>query len=53
MSVASRIVRLEVRNASSYFALKGHTVLLPQDTTRLLDILPLSPSSLPDVVRVV
>jgi hypothetical protein len=37
----------------SYFALKGHTVLLPQDTTKLLDLLPMSMSSLPDVVRVV
>jgi hypothetical protein len=48
-----RIVRLEERKASSYFALKGHTVLLPQDTTRLIDLLPMSPSSLPDIVRVV
>jgi hypothetical protein len=48
-----RIVRLQERAKSSYFALKGHTVLLPQDTTRLLDLLPLSPSSLPDVIRVV
>jgi len=51
--VTGRIVRLEERNASSYYALKGHTILLPQDTTRLLDILPMSPSLLPDVVRVV
>ena len=48
-----RIIRLEERKASSYFALKGHTVLLPQDTTRLVDLLPLSPSSLPNTVRVV
>ena len=47
------IVRLSARNASSYFAIKGHTILLPQDTTRLLDILPMSPASLPDIVRVV
>jgi len=51
--LVARIVRLEERKTSSYFALKGHTVLLPQDTTRLLDLLPMSPSSLPDVVRVV
>ena len=51
--LVGKIVRLSVRNASSYFAIKGHTILLPQDTTRLLDILPLSPASLPDIVRVV
>ena len=37
--VVGRIVRLEERKASSYFSLKGHTILLPQDTTRLLDLL--------------
>jgi hypothetical protein len=47
------IVRLEERKKLSYFALKGHTILLPQGTTRLLDLLPMSPSSLPDVIRVV
>jgi hypothetical protein len=51
--LVGKIVRLSARNASSYFSIKGHTILLPQDTTRLLDILPLSPASLPDVVRVV
>src|SRR5579859_5628779 len=34
-------------------AVKGHVILLPQDTTRLLDILLLPPASLPDIVRVV
>jgi hypothetical protein len=48
-----RIIRIEQRSAASYLALKGHTVIVPQDTTRLLDLLPMSPSSLPDVVRVV
>jgi hypothetical protein len=51
--LVGRIVRLQERTATSYFALKGHTVLLPQDTTRLLHLLPMSISSLPDVVRVV
>jgi hypothetical protein len=51
--LVGRIVRLQERSAVSYFALKGHTVLLLQDTTKLLDLLPLSMSSLPDVVRVV
>jgi hypothetical protein len=45
------IVRLQNRN--SHFGLKGHAILLLQDTTRLLDILPLPPSVLPDIVRVV
>jgi hypothetical protein len=51
--IVGRIVRLEERRASSYFALKGHVVLLPQDTTRLLNLLPMTPSSLPEIVRVV
>ena len=51
--LVGRIVRLEERKTSSYFALKGHTILLPQDTTRLLNLLPLSHVLLPDVVRVV
>lgn len=50
--LVGRIIRLEERKASSYFALKGHTILLPQDTTRLLDLLPMPLSSLPDIVRV-
>ena len=48
-----RVIRLEERKTTLYFALKGHTILLPQDTTRLLNLLPISPSSLPDVVKVV
>ncbi|TMI79544.1 MAG: hypothetical protein E6H10_15205 [Bacteroidetes bacterium] len=51
--LVGRVIRLEERKATSYFALKGHTILLPQDTTRLLDLLPMSPSSLPEVVKVV
>jgi len=51
--LVGRIVRLEKRTVSSYFSLKGHTVLLPQDTTRLLDLLPMPLSSLPEIVRVV
>ena len=51
--LVGKIVRLSARNAPSYFAIKGHTILLPQDTTRLLDILPLPPASLPDILRVV
>jgi len=51
--LAGHIVRLQNRNATSYFGLKGHVILLPQAPTKLLDILPLPPSSLPDIVRVV
>ena len=36
------IVRLQNRNTTSHFGLKGHVILLPQDTTRLLDLLPFS-----------
>jgi hypothetical protein len=51
--LVGRIVRLEERKATSYFSLKGHTILLPQDTTRLLDLLPMPLSALPEIVRVV
>ena len=47
--VVGRVVRLQARNQASYFGIKGH----PQDTTLLLDVLPMTPASLPDVVRVV
>jgi uncharacterized protein YlaI len=52
--VNGRICRLgERHNASSSFGIKGHVVFLPQDTSRLLDLLPMSPASLPEVVKVV
>jgi hypothetical protein len=51
--LTGQIIRLQNRNASSHFGLKGHVILLPQDTTELLNILPRSSSSLPDIVRVV
>jgi hypothetical protein len=47
--VVGRVVRLQARNQASYFGIKGH----PQDTTLLLDVLPMTPASLPDMVRVV
>ncbi len=40
-------------NPSSFFGIKGHVVFLPQDTTHLIDLLPLSPASLSDIVKVV
>ena len=46
--VVGRIVRIEESKASSYFALKGHILLLPQDTTLLIDLLPIS--SLPEII---
>jgi hypothetical protein len=49
-----RIVCLQNRNTTTHRStLKGHVILLAQDTTKLLDILPLPPSSLPDIVRFV
>jgi len=52
--VCGSIIRLRQRNnPSAYFGIKGHVVFIPQDTTRLIDLLPMSPSSLPDVVKVV
>ena len=47
--VVGRVVRLQARNQASYFGIKGH----PQDTALLLDVLPMTPASLPDVVCVV
>ncbi len=49
-----RIIRLGERNHSpSYAALKGHTVLVPQDTVALLNILPPPPDALSAFARVV
>jgi hypothetical protein len=50
-----RIFRLEARRGGEpkYSSLKGHIVLVPQNTMRLLDILPMSPSSLHDLAHVV
>src|SRR4030095_12576969 len=50
-----RVFRLEDRKNSgqAYSSLKGHIVVLPQDTIRLLDILPTSPDSLADIAHVV
>src|SRR5579859_5397854 len=42
---------VHLQNQNLHFSLKGHAILLPQDTTQLLDILPLPPSALPDIVR--
>ena len=46
------IVYLQGRKLS-YFRIKGHVVLLPQDMTCLLNLLPMSPSTLPDIVHIV
>ena len=50
--LVGKVVRLQNRH-SSYTAVKGHLVLIPQDTSRLLDLLPMSPESLADTIRVV
>jgi hypothetical protein len=51
--LVGKVMRLQKRNIESYFGIKGHAILLPQETIRLLDLLPMSPSHLPDVARVV
>jgi hypothetical protein len=33
--VVGRVVRLQAQNQASYFGIKGHIILLPQDTTLL------------------
>jgi hypothetical protein len=43
-----KIVRLQNRNVTSYFSIKGHMVLVPQDTRRLVNLLLSSPDSLVD-----
>ena len=48
-----KIIRLGCPDSTAYFALKGHAILLPQNTTPFLHLLPPSPSILPDIVRVV
>ena len=45
------IVRLQDRHG--YMELKGHMILVPQNTTELVNILPRLASSLPDMIRVV
>jgi Helitron helicase-like domain at N-terminus len=47
------ILRLQKRDPSSYEGLKGHTILLPQDTTPLVTMLPASRASLANTVNVV
>src|SRR5204863_9459076 len=48
--VCGSIVRLGQRNNPSlFFGIKGHIIFLPQDTTHLIDLLPMSPTSLPDL----
>jgi hypothetical protein len=36
------ILRMQKRDPSSYEGLKGHAILLPQDTTPLVTMLPMS-----------
>lgn len=50
-----RVFRLEERRNSEpkYSSLKGHVLLVPQDTLRLLDILPMSPDGLANIAHVV
>ena len=50
--LVGKVVHLQNRH-SSYTAVKHHLVLVPQDTSRLLDLLPMSPEFLADTIRVV
>ena len=54
--MSGSIVRLQRSGDGSdaaYLGIKGHAVVVPQDTTQLLDILPLPPSFLPNHIRVI
>jgi len=51
--ISGMIYRLERKSNCSYLGVKGHIVIYPQDTRALLDILPLPPSRLPEMIRVV
>src|SRR5436190_5664019 len=50
-----RVFQLEERKHEepAYSSIKGHIVLVPQNTMRLLDILPMSPDALADIAHVV
>jgi hypothetical protein len=51
--VSGVILRLQRNSNNSYLGLKGHAVVFPQDTRRLLDLLPFPRAELADHVRVV
>ena len=48
-----KVVRLQSRRFDSYHAVKGHMVVVPQDTTELLELLPTNPDRLVESMRVV
>jgi len=45
--VVGRVVRLQAHNQAPDVGIKGHIILLPQDTTLLLDVLPMTPALFP------
>src|SRR5947207_2315096 len=53
--IFGRVFRLEERKSgrATYSSIKGHVILVPQNTLRLLDVLPISPDSLADIAHVV
>src|SRR5579859_2278890 len=51
--VVGKVILFQDRSVNGYASLKGHIVVLPQDTTTLLAKLPLSPVSLKDIVFLV
>jgi len=46
--VVGRVVWLQACNQASYFGIKGHIILLTQDSMLLLNVLPMMTVSLPD-----
>src|SRR6266496_2541903 len=54
MHACGSIIHLGQRNnPSSFCGIKGHVIFLPQDMTHLIDLLPMSPASLSDMVKVI
>jgi hypothetical protein len=53
--IFGRVFRMEERKGrhDAYGSVKGHIILVPQNTLRLLDVLPMSPDSLADMMHVV
>ena len=50
--LVGRVLRLQ-HSRTAYHGIKGNIVLLPQDTSCLITLLPISPSLLPEFIRVV
>lgn len=51
--MAALCVWVNENDVSSFFGIKGHVVFIPQDTTRHIGLLRMSPEFLVDIVKVV